>query len=101
MVAAQTDIRDANKARDVKVAAARKVRDAKVKPAVDAAGKQANAQGKDPAVAKRDASKKARGKTKAEYDAAVKAANKQRDDAVAASNKKASATTVNTPAVRR
>ena len=69
------------------VAAARKERDAKVTAAVDAAVKDATATGKDPIVARRNATSAARKATKADYDAAVRAAKKERDAAYAAAGK--------------
>ena len=81
--------REARKTYNEKVAAARKDRDAKIKPAVDKAVQDAKAQGKDPLVAKRDAEKKAREATKAEYSATVKAAAQERDASIAAARKKA------------
>ena len=81
--------REARKIYNEKVAAARKDRDAKIKPAVDKAVQDSKAQGKDPLVAKRDAEKKAREATKAEYSATVKAAAQERDASIAAARKKA------------
>ena len=69
------------------VSAARKERDAKVSAAVDAAVKDATATGKDPIVARRNATSAARKATKADYDAAVRAAKKERDAAYAAAGK--------------
>ena len=69
------------------VAAARKERDAKVTAAVDAAVKDATATGKDPIVARRNATSAARKATKGDYDAAVRAAKKERDAAYAAAGK--------------
>jgi hypothetical protein len=81
--------REARKIYNEKVAAARKDRDARMKPAVDKAVQEAKAQGKDPLVAKRDAEKKAREATRAEYSAVVKAAAGERDASIAAARKKA------------
>jgi len=82
IVQQRNEEREARKIYNQKVAAARKDRDAKMKPAVDKAVQEAKAQGKDPLVAKRDAEKKAREATKAEYTAAVKAAAEERDASV-------------------
>jgi len=97
VVAARGEMSDARKVYKEKVAAADKVRDAKVKAAADQAVKEAKAQGKDEAVAKREASSKAKAAAKPEHDAAVKAAAKERDAALAAGRKdagKAAATVV-------
>ena len=72
-----------------KIATAHKARDAKVKEAEAAAVKQAEQDGKDVPVARRDAHAKARKATKAEYDGAVKAAAKERDAAIATARKAA------------
>lgn len=64
-------------------------RQAKVSAAVDAAVKDADAKGKDPLVAKRDAHDKATKATQAEYDAKLKALKKERDDAIKAAKQKA------------
>jgi len=71
-----------------KVAAAKKDREAEMKPSIDAAVKDATAQGKDPLVARRDAEKKASAATRKSYDAKVEAAKKERDTALAAARKK-------------
>lgn len=76
--------RDANEVYKKSVAAAGKERDAKVKAAVDSAVADAQKTGKDPIVARRNATSQAKKTTKAEYDAAVSAAKKQRDTAYAA-----------------
>jgi hypothetical protein len=89
IVQQRNEEREARKIYNQKVAAARKDRDARMKPAVDKAVQEAKAQGKDPLVAKRDAEKKAREASKAEYTSAVKAAAEERDASVAAARKKA------------
>lgn len=89
IVQLRADERAAKAAYKQKVSAASKDRDAKVKTAVDSAVADAKAHGKDPLVAKRDAKKKAKQETKADYDAAVKAAKQERDTAIADARKKA------------
>jgi uncharacterized membrane protein YdfJ with MMPL/SSD domain len=79
--------KEASRVYDNAVASARNDRDAKVKAAVDSAVKDATATGKDPIVAKRNATSAARKATKADYDAAVRAAKKERDAAYAAAGK--------------
>ena len=76
--------KDANEVYKKSVAAAGKERDAKVKAAVDSAVADAQKTGKDPIVARRNATSEAKKATKADYDAAVSAAKKQRDAAYAA-----------------
>ena len=76
--------KDANEVYKKSVAAAGKERDAKVKVAVDSAVADAQKTGKDPIVARRNATSEAKKATKADYDAAVSAAKKQRDTAYAA-----------------
>jgi len=76
--------KDANEVYKKSVAAAGKERDAKVKAAVDSAVADAGKTGKDPIVARRNATSDAKKATKADYDAAVNAAKKQRDAAYAA-----------------
>ena len=76
--------KDANEVYKKSVAAAGKERDAKVKAAVDSAVADAQKTGKDPIVAKRNATSEAKKMTKADYDAAVSAAKKQRDVAYVA-----------------
>lgn len=66
-------------------------RQTKVRAAVDAAVKDADAKGKDPLVAKRDAHAKATKATEAEYEAKLKALRKERDAAIAAAKKKGAA----------
>lgn len=56
--------------------------------AVEAAMKDADARGKDPLVAKRDADAKAQMATQAEYDAALKKASDDRKAAMAEADKK-------------
>ena len=56
--------------------------------AVEAAMKEADAKGKDPLVAKRDADAKAHKATQAEYDAALKKAGDERRAALDAADKK-------------
>lgn len=68
-------------------------RQSKVSAAVDAAVKDADAKGKDPLVAKRDAHAKATKATEAEYEAKIKALQKERDAALAAAKKKGTAAT--------
>ena len=63
-------------------------RGAKVNAAVEAAVKDADAKGKDPLVAKRNADAKARKDTQAEYDAALKKAADARKAATAAADNK-------------
>lgn len=63
-------------------------RGAKVNAAVEAAVKDADAKGKDPLVAKRNADAKARKDTQAEYDAALKKAAGERKAALAEADKK-------------
>jgi hypothetical protein len=92
---------DARKAYKEKVAAAGKVRDAKVKAAVDEAVKAAKAQGKDEIVASREASKKAKAAAKPGHDAAAKAAAKERDPALAVSRKDASKAVAAVPPVKQ
>lgn len=76
--------KDANEVYKKSVAAAGKERDAKVKAAVDSAVADAQKTGKDPIVARRNATSEAKKATKSDYDAAVSAAKKQRDAAYAA-----------------
>ena len=76
--------KDANEVYKKSVAAAGKERDAKVKAAVDSAVADAQKTGKDPIVARRNATSQAKKATKADYDAAVSAAKTQRDTAYAA-----------------
>jgi hypothetical protein len=76
--------KDATEVYKKSVAAAGKERDAKVKAAVDSAVADAQKTGKDPIVARRNATSDAKKATKADYDAAVNAAKKQRDAAFAA-----------------
>ncbi len=64
-------------------------RQAKVSAAVEAAVKDADAKGKDPLVAKRDAHNKAMKATEADYEAKQKALKKERDDAIKAAKQKA------------
>ena len=84
--------KDANEVYKKSVAAAGKERDAKVKAAVDSAVADAQKTGKDPIVARRNATSEAKKATKADYDAAVSAAKKQRDAVAAGAVKPASAT---------
>ena len=86
-----TEEQQARKIYKEKVASANKARDAKAKPAVDGAVKEAKAQGKDPMMARRDAKEKALEATKAEYTANVKATAQERDASLAAARKKAAA----------
>ena len=64
-------------------------RQSKVSAAVEAAVKDADAKGKDPLVAKRDAHAKAMKATEAEYEAKLKTLKKERDTALAAAKSKA------------
>jgi hypothetical protein len=68
-------------------------RQAKVSAAVEAAVKDADAKGKDPLVAKRDAHAKATKATEAEYEAKLKSLKAERDAALAAANKKGAGAT--------
>jgi hypothetical protein len=65
-------------------------RQSKVSAAVEAAVKDADAKGKDPLVAKRDAHAKAMKATEADYEAKLKSLKAERDAALAAAKKKAS-----------
>ena len=85
--------KDANEVYKKSVAAAGKERDAKVKAAVDSAVADAQKTGKDPIVARRNATSEAKKATKSDYDAAVSAAKKQRDAAYAAAAVKPATTT--------
>jgi hypothetical protein len=84
--------KDANEVYKKSVAAAGKERDAKIKAAVDSAVADAQKTGKDPIVARRNATSEAKKMTKADYDAAVSAAKKQRDTAYAAAGPKPTTT---------
>lgn len=64
-------------------------RHSKVSAAVEAAVKDADANGKDPLVAKRDAHAKATKATEADYEAKVKALKKEHDDSVKVAKQKA------------
>jgi hypothetical protein len=68
-------------------------RQAKVSAAVEAAVKDADAKGKDPLVAKRDAHAKATKATEAEYEAKLKSLKAERDAALAAAKKKGAGAT--------
>lgn len=63
-------------------------RSQKVQAAVEAAVKDADAKGKDPLVAKRDAEAKTRKATQADYDAALKKAAAERKTAMAEADKR-------------
>ena len=76
--------RDANEVYRQAVATANKERDAKVRAAVDSAVKDAEKTGRDPIVARRNATTEARRATRADFDAAVSAARKERSAARAA-----------------
>ena len=89
VVQARMKKKDANEVYKKTVAAAGKERDAKVKAAVDSAVADAQKTGKDPIVARRNATSEAKKATKADYDAAVSAAKKQRDAASASAVKPA------------
>ncbi|MFN9677462.1 MAG: hypothetical protein ACK58C_07670 [Betaproteobacteria bacterium] len=79
--------RDANSAYAKGLIAAYQDRQKKVGAAVEAAVNEANAAGKDPLVAKRDADVKASKATKAEYDAQLKKLADERKAAMAAAAK--------------
>jgi hypothetical protein len=64
-------------------------RQSKVTAAVEAAVKDADAKGKDPLVAKRDAHAKAIKATEADYEAKLKSLKADRDAALTAAKKKA------------
>ena len=64
-------------------------RQSKVTAAVEAAVKDADAKGKDPLVAKRDAHAKAMKATEADYEAKIKALKSEHNAALAAAKKKA------------
>ena len=85
--------KDADEVYKKSVAAAAKERDAKVKTAVDSAVADAQKTGKDPIIARRNATSEAKKANKAAYDAAVSAAKKQRDAAYAAAGAKPAAAT--------
>lgn len=89
IVQMRTEEREANHAYAEKLLQAYNERNAKVSAAVDAAVKDADAKGKDPLVAKRDAHAKAMKATEAEYEAKLKKLKAERDAAVAAAKKKA------------
>jgi anti-sigma-K factor RskA len=72
IVQMRADQRAANAAYATGLIEAYKARSAKVAAAVEAAVKDADARGKDPLVAKRDAAAKATKATQAEYDANLK-----------------------------
>lgn len=79
--------RAANASFSEKRSALRAERDATVKAAADAAGKEATAKGSDPLVARRNASTKARSATKADFDAKMKVITQERNAARAAAAK--------------
>jgi hypothetical protein len=81
IVQLRADQRAANTAYAIGLIENYKARDAKVSAAVEAAVKDADAKGKDPLVAKRDATAKVTKATQAEYDANLK---KLKADQVAA-----------------
>ena len=87
VVQARIKTRDANEVYRQAVATANKERDAKVRAAVDSAVKDAEKTGRDPIVARRNATTEARRATKADFDAAVSAARKERTAARAAASK--------------
>lgn len=64
-------------------------RQSKISATVEAAVKDADAKGKDPLVAKRDAHAKATKATEADYEAKVKALKKEHDDSVKVAKQKA------------
>jgi hypothetical protein len=79
--------RAANATFSQKRSALRAERDAQVAAAADAAGKEATAKGRDPLVARRDATTKARSATKADFDAKMKVITQERNAARAAAAK--------------
>ena len=81
--------RAANATYATKVLEAYNERQAKVSAAVEAAVKDADAKGKDPLVANRDAHAKAMKATEAEYEAKLKKLKAERDAALAAAKKRA------------
>ena len=85
--------KDADEVYKKTVAAAGKERDAKVKAAVDSAVADAQKTGKDPIIARRNATSEAKKAAKPAYDAAVSAAKKQRDAVYAAAAVKPAAST--------
>ena len=92
IVQLRADQRAANTAYAIGLIENYKARDAKVSAAVEAAVKDADAKGKDPLVAKRDAAAKATKATQVEYDAnlkKLKADQKAALDAAAKKNKAA------------
>jgi hypothetical protein len=81
--------REANAQYAAKLLQAYAERQAKVSAAVEAAVKDADAKGKDPLVAKRDAHAKAMKATEAEYETKLKALKAERDAALAAAKQQA------------
>lgn len=82
------DQRNANAAYALALINAYAERGKKLNAAVEAAVKDADAKGKDPLVAKRDADAKARKATQPEYDAALKKAAADRKAALADADKR-------------
>jgi hypothetical protein len=87
IVQMRAEQRAANKTYAEKKHSARADRDAKIKAAVDSAVADAKAQGKDPLVAKRDATAKAKAATRADYEATMKTLKQEHDAAMAAAKK--------------
>jgi hypothetical protein len=87
IVQQREELRVANATFNQKRAALRTERNAQITAAGDAAAKEATAKGRDPLVARRDATTKARAATKADFDAKMKAITQERNDARAAAAK--------------
>jgi hypothetical protein len=79
--------RAANATFNQKRAALRAERNAQIATAADAAAKEATANGRDPAVARRDATAKARSATQADFNAKMKVITQERNEARAAAAK--------------
>jgi hypothetical protein len=88
IVALRAEKRAANTAYSQAVIRAHNDRSAKIDAAVAGAVKDADAKGRDPLVAKRDAEARARKATEREYGASLKAAGDERKAALAAADKK-------------
>jgi hypothetical protein len=87
IVQQREELRVANATFNQKRAALRTERNAQITAAGDAAAKEATAKGRDPLVARRDATAKARAATKADFDAKMKVITQERNDARAAAAK--------------
>jgi hypothetical protein len=85
--------RAANATFNQKRAALRAERNAQIATAAGAAAKEATANGRDPAVARRDATAKARSATQADFNAKMKVITQERNDARAAAAKTRAAAT--------